>query len=210
MIEKIIVNNQELKIKIPVICPHCHTGIKPELLNYASENGKLGVIYSCSVCSSIFFASYFISDHLAISPIAVFPHSNPQLPIPSQIKNYYPDFFKTYEQSAIAESYGLHEICGMGYRKSVELLVKHYLIDQHDEEKEKILSESLGASIRRITYPNIQTLAKAATWIGNDETHIVKKNPNYGVHEMKQFILSLCHLILAEKASEAALAMTEK
>ena len=34
----------------------------------------------------------------------------------------------------------------------------------------------------------IKTLAKASAWIGNDETHYVRKHQDYNVQDLKRFI----------------------
>ena len=52
-----------------------------------------------------------------------------------------------------------------------------------------IESASLSACIS--TYINnekIKTLARASAWIGNDETHYVRKHQNYNVQDLKRFI----------------------
>src|ERR1043166_3097052 len=45
-------------------------------------------------------------------------------------------FIKTYLQSLVAESNGLDEIAGMGYRKAIEYLVKDWAIQNKPEDKE--------------------------------------------------------------------------
>ena len=212
MKEEIMINFHNVEIETPSKCPYCNNGMKPEILSYPStceEENKTGVVFSCPICHQVFFGLYSWLNGYPSLP-SVYPYAEPQLSIPSDMKEIDPDFFEVYRQAANAEASNLDKICGMGYRKAVELLVKNYLIAKCPENKTAILSEQLSASIRRIEYPSIQALAKASTWIGNDETHIVKKNPEYGLPEMKKFILSLCHLILAEKASADALAMTVK
>lgn len=92
----------------------------------------------------------------------------------------------------------------MAYRKALEILVKQYLIEQTPNEKDKILNEALGRSIERISSTKIQSLAKAISWIGNDQTHMVQKHPDYNIPEMKRFMLALCHLIIAEHIADDA------
>ena len=65
----------------------------------------------------------------------VYPHAEPQLLIPSDMKEIDPDFFEVYRQAANAEASNLDKICGMGYRKAVELPVKNYLIAKCPENK---------------------------------------------------------------------------
>ena len=93
----------------------------------------------------------------------------------------------------------------MAYRKALEILVKQYLIQQTPNEKDNILSEALSHSIARISSSKIQSLAKAISWIGNDQTHMIQKHPDYNVPEMKRFMLALCHLIIAEHIADEAI-----
>lgn len=116
----------------------------------------------------------------------------------------YPYFFQIYEQAAEAESHGLDKISGMAYRKALEILVKQYLIKQTPDEENAILNETLGKNINRISFEKIRVLAKAISWIGNDQTHAVQKHPDYNVPEMKRFMLALCHLISAEYVADEA------
>nr|WP_054756717.1 hypothetical protein [Liquorilactobacillus satsumensis] len=52
--------------------------------------------------------------------------------------------------------------------------------------------------------PRIQTLAKAAVWIGNDETHFVKIHSEKDLKDMKGFLSAAALYISAElKADEA-------
>lgn len=115
-----------------------------------------------------------------------------------------PSFVKIYHQAEKAENDGLDEICGIGYRKSLEFLVKDYLCDKFPEETEKIQSEPLGAALKRIESRQIYTLASRATWIGNDETHYVRKHENSDVEQMKRFINAMVHYIDSELAFKEA------
>lgn len=53
-------------------------------------------------------------------------------------------FIKTYRQSLVAESSGLDELAGMGYRKAIEYLVKDWDIQYHPDKKDEIESSWLG------------------------------------------------------------------
>ena len=93
----------------------------------------------------------------------------------------------------------------MGYRKAVEQLVKDYLTQKFPEKSDAIKSESLGDSIKRITLPSIQALAKASTWLGNDYVHLVNKHPDYDMEEMKKFIRALAASINQENTLQEAM-----
>lgn len=119
-------------------------------------------------------------------------------------------FAATFSQSAAAESQDLTEIAGCGYRKSVEYLVKDYLCHKFPDQSETIQSEFLGKAIQRIDDPRVKTLAERATWIGNDETHYVKKHETLDIGDMKRFISAMLSYIEAELIFEEALSIEPK
>lgn len=55
------------------------------------------------------------------------------------------------------------------YSDSTDLMLGKCITDYIDNEK-------------------IKTLAKASAWLGNDETHYVRKHQNYNVQDLKRFI----------------------
>ena len=87
----------------------------------------------------------------------------------------------------------------MGYRKALEFLVKQYAQNSSPEESDTINNEPLAQTINRIDNPRIKTLAKASAWLGNDQTHLQVKHPEYSVDDIKSFIKSLCYYILMEE-----------
>lgn len=202
-------NNIISDLEMPNICPRCHKGIFPKLHPFHAKKTyprgmKIAIIFQCPICEEFFFADYFIFENpqtgkLIKSPPNIYPKDTKiKLDISEEISKYYSRFFKIYKQSAIAENYQLDEIAGMGYRKALEFLVKDYLIKLYPEKENEIFSESLGSSIKRISDTQLQTLAKASSYIGNDETHVKKNNPEYNIQDMKKFIKYFCYMILAK------------
>lgn len=195
---------------LPDVCPHCGNGMQPNICTSGSsvEGNEFAVILSCPICKELFFSVYSIhrnyDNDLYSSNIAVHPYRQPKPLIPEEIKQHYPYFFQIHEQAAKAENHGLDKITGMAYRKALEILVKQYIINQFPDDENDILNEPLGRSIARIPSAKIQSLAKAISWIGNDQTHMVQKHPDYNVPEMKRFMLALCHLIIAENIADDA------
>ena len=224
MLKILPINDFRTEFDLPDICPNCGLGIIPTFLGYshATSAPYVGIIFECPSCKKIGFANFFLytektsawvadlkngDDENFSKCIAVYPEKIYTPTIPKAMKNYYPEFYEVYSQAHIAEQKNLDKITGMAYRKALENLVKNYLLETFPDKHDEILDESLGKSISRITYPKIQSLARAASWIGNDETHMVKKNPDWEVKDMKGFILALCHLILAEKVANSAVNM---
>lgn len=217
-------NNGNCLIEPPNFCPYCNKEIFPNLHSYridiATEaeamkvsSFKLGAIFSCPGCHQSIFANYsvtynFYDDCFYVANlISVYPYPSPKIDISKEIQESYPDFYNVYIQAIKAENIGLTEICGMGFRKSLEILVKQYLINQNNSLKDKILAESLSQSINRIENFKIKTLALGAVWLGNDETHIIRKFTNYDINDMKGFISALCHLISLDITFEKATLM---
>ncbi|GBF44630.1 hypothetical protein LPTSP2_39330 [Leptospira ellinghausenii] len=65
-------------------------------------------------------------------------------------------------------------------------MIKDYLIIKTPEEEEKIRKELLGNSIKnRISDQNIKSCAERAAWLGNDETHYIKKWEDKDINDLK-------------------------
>lgn len=203
----------DLEVDKPNICPVCkqsgdHTVLSKDI---DRENVFVSITLECTMCCELFFAKYNVLNEegefanyaasVRTALKAVYPFEDPANNLPEEMSSLYPDFEKIYNQALVAESQGLDLITGIAYRKSLEFLVKLFLIEKFPSDEQKIRDEFLGASIKRIEYSLIQNLATAATWLGNDEGHFTRKHPDYNVADMKQFILSLSHLIVAEKVA---------
>ena len=215
MIGKFELNGRDWQLDFVDRCPHCyqHASLEVIAAGKSPELNECGVIFYCRRCKRLSFADLVLTgvvfNDSSTKLMAAYPDPE-QLLLPKGIELYFPAFCKIYKQAHHAELEGLSEVVGMAYRKALEHLVKDYLRASHPSEEQTILSEPLGRSIGRIEYPRINALAKVAAWIGNDETHMLKKNPDYGVADMKNFILALCHLILAEKVGDEAIKYTTK
>lgn len=212
----------EYKLSFPEIdeCPLCHFSLRPEVKGahfiqaQDSTFYKAYLICFCTKCRDIFMIKY-IGNHcssLIGAPvlrklIPVTPHAEPFSP---GISNLSPTFVNTYNQAQLAESQGLTEICGMGYRRALEFLVKDYLIHLTPDQEESIKAELLGASIKRIHNNHIKVLAERSTWIGNDETHYVRKHESFDYTDMKRFIIAMVRYIDSELTFEEALSISPK
>ncbi|MDT2555484.1 DUF4145 domain-containing protein [Enterococcus raffinosus] len=132
--------------------------------------------------------------------------------LPSLVNDTFPNFKKIYDQSLEAESQGLDEISGIGFRKSIEFLIKEYVIHKNPERTEEVKSKFLGKVIddNLKEFPKIQTLAKAAVWIGNDETHFVRVHQDKDIQDMKEFLVATALFISAELAVEEAIDFTNR
>ena len=206
-------NKRELSILVTAIkkCPICNTGIpsKSDLHRYYLSQDNtflLGyIIYLCPSCEQLFIAKYKIHEDekakiLTGDLLSVFPNTVNAPHVEDDVIKLSQRFYEVYSQAYQAEQQGLYEICGMGYRKALEILIKDFAIMLSPENKPQIENSHLSECINKyIQYPDIQTLAKATSWIGNDETHYVKRNPEYGLDQLKKLLeatISYVNMIL--------------
>ena len=91
------------------------------------------------------------------------------------------------------------QICGVGYRKALEFLIKDYLIKKIPRDEEIIKKKLLKDCIKdHIDSTKIKTIAEKAAWLGNDETHYVRKWEDKDLTDLKNLINITVHYILME------------
>lgn len=213
----------KIDFEIPELdeCPICHHALKPTVLNsrYAMDSAdkattlcNLYTMFFCQKCRKVFLGKFrqsigLVSSHIAdyMGEYELFPMTPNRESFSDDILGLSLTFVETYGQAQQAEAEGLSQICGIGYRKALEYLVKDYLCHKFPADEETIKAEALGQSLRRIEDGRIQTLAQRATWIGNDETHYVRKHEDLDVKTMKTFIQAMIHFIDSELTFEKAL-----
>lgn len=190
-------NTCQIEIDLPPQCPCCNTAYASQPLNtvFSNSDPESVTAYStffCPTCGECFFCCYDVIE----TPIknignlvSTFPHPKTETNFSSVIQTVSPNFIKIYNQAEKAQNQSLNEICGIGYRKALEFLIKDYVISLKPDEQHKIESMPLGKCISEyVDNEKIKTLSKVSTWIGNDETHYVRKHLNYNVQDLKRFI----------------------
>ena len=205
----------EFSLELPTKCPCCGTAYSrsPEHANYFQESSGVMTAYAtyfCPACGRCFFVVYLIQedspDFLGF-PIAQYPTPSESTSFSQELSTLTPKFVEIYHQAEKAEALGLTELCGIGYRKALEFLVKDYAISQHPDKESEIVSSFLGNCIADfIDNKKIKTLAKASAWLGNDETHYVRKHQNYNVQDLKRFIKATVAYIDSELSFTEAFA----
>ena len=177
-------------------------------------------VWVCRRCSALFTALYrVIYDHdketgrlLGQAPLL---YLKPEI-FPETVGKISPTFVEAYNQALRAEENGLNEICGAGYRRALEFLVKDFLIshlfsaqpDRHDEVRHFLL----GKCVRDFLPDGpIKEAALRAAWLGNDETHYYRKWTGRDLTDLKVLIsLATSWIDLTVKLDEYMLAMPDK
>ena len=181
---------------LPDSCPVCHASVtvdpKIAFFNPYSSTNRVQVVFWCpnNKCRAAFVGIYsgYSGTLYLESLLPIEPQTYEFTRIISELS---PDFVELYDQAYAAEQVKLSDICGCGYRKALEFLVKDYVLSvtSEDEEKEKIKDESLAHIIsKRVQNSNIKEVAKRATWLGNDETHYVRKWTSKVLKDLKELI----------------------
>lgn len=183
-------------------CPGCGALVAPLYLYYEQMQGVLLCQCPVSNCKSLFLRKQYTGrrDFLPNHPLKseVFGKT---------INTISPSFSKIYNEAFAAEQMGLMEICGVGYRKALEFLIKDYVMDGKEEDvQERIKQMLLGPCIETyVTDLNVKNVSKRAAWIGNDETHYVRKWENKDVQDLKGLIRLTIRWIEQEKETAALL-----
>lgn len=183
---------------LPNKCPYCHRSITPIYLTHNNSKNNLEVIFSCPDldCHKSFigtYSNYFQRHHkLESTNIGTIIGVN----FSENINKISPNFVKIYNESHFAESHELFEICGVGYRKALEFLIKDYLIKKFQDKEDQIKRKFLGKCIEEdVEDSRVKKVAKRAVWLGNDETHYVRKWEGKNLTDLKNLITLTLHWI---------------
>lgn len=212
--------SQPIKFEYPEYCPHCGKSISPEKIHisdsedsYSSGDARFVVTFRCSrsACKKYFAVEYIFTSTSELCSIAKYSYRPPiKVKLPENIEKVSPVFVEIYSQATVAESEALDQIAGVGYRKAAEFLIKDYVISKNPSDEEHIKSIMLGKVIADYLndFPKIQALAKSVAWIGNDETHYVRRHDGKDIEDLKRFILSAAQFIAADYDADEALLFT--
>lgn len=208
-------------VDLPNKCPHCGETMGPEPWSAATNSTyderieRFGVLTQCTLCFRYYALEFVDASQGFGVEYALVPYTYnplPQVFFSPVIQSLSPDFVEIYKQALSAELSGLDRIAGVSYRRAVEFLIKDFCICKHPEKADDIKSKFLGEVINTYlkAFPKILSLTTACTWIGNDETHYVRRHLDRDINDLKQFIESTQLLISAELSADDALEFTSK
>jgi len=180
--------------KIPDKCPICRNGIKPLIIKAVMIRTPprkfVQIAFQCpfEACESLFVGIYANGDDNIFYHGASVPKSVQKKKFPEAIHNCSDDFCKIYNEASHAESLGLKNAAGPAYRKALEFLAKDYMIKKHPDREEQIHKMSLTQVIEMFEDQRMITCAKRAAWLGNDETHYIRKWEDKDMKDLKNLI----------------------
>ncbi len=189
-------NIKETYTNIPDLCPVCNTGIDVRIhFGYYEElrAAEAQVVFQCPrvECRSLFIGYYDILGNKQYSLDRVAPIEIQPRKISNEIVSISESFVTIYNEAFKADCLGLKQICGAGYRKALEFLIKDYVIRQTDDKTthDQIRGKFLGNVIKdHLPDGNVNSMAEKAAWLGNDETHYVRIWTNMDIEDLKNLI----------------------
>ncbi len=190
----------------PNICPHCHVTNTPHhnWIIQTRDTDNIDCYLSAWQCSNVKCNKVFVAQHKLVGENFQFTRflnglpKGPDWPKPilelkagklnEEGQAIQSNFIKTYLQSLEAENYGLDELAGMGYRKSIEYLVKDWAIQNNPDEKDKIEKSWLGSAIKGYYEGDLKEILERATWLGNDQAHYNRLFEEFDIAVLKELI----------------------
>lgn len=178
---------------MPDTCPVCHHGVDPRKIagaKVSASGDDIQYAFQCTRarCRSIFVGYYSkISGRYRLKRTA--PVTYVEQKFAPEVEGVSPTFVAVFNQSVAAETAGLDQLTGIGLRKALEFLIKDFACDEHQASCEEIKTKPLARCIADyIADPNLQVTAKRAAWLGNDETHYVRRWEDKDIRDLKLLI----------------------
>jgi hypothetical protein len=197
----------------PDTCPVCHRGIRPIHLQLDTiiEKALVQRVFRCprENCQLIFIAFYQYDPYM---DNYLFKVCLPVEPVGSKfsdvVKEISPDYCSICDEAHKAEQSGYLQVCGPGYRKALEFLVKDFVSrGKTAEEQEDIEKLPLVACVKKyVNDARLKTVAERAAWLGNDETHYVRKWETKDLQDLKRFIQLTEYWIESEHLTRESIA----
>jgi hypothetical protein len=193
----------------PNKCPYCHHIIEPNKIaeNFSSvEEHTAELIFRCPnlECNRSFIGFYQTYDGNTFKFKGCNFGNYQKKIFSNEIKKISPSFEKIFNEASFAEQNNLMEICGVGYRKGIEFLIKDYLIKNNPLLEEEIKKTFLGACIKDyVADARIKKVSARAVWLGNDETHYIRKWETHTLQDLKKLIDLVVHWIEMEEITNS-------
>lgn len=177
----------------PSACPHCGIGTDATITEtkvFSFNDGKLlAASCRCTSCNKIFFfACERKKDNNAIvaclhPDISLMSYTNETLGLISE------RFMDMYNQALQAEHLGNIELAAMGYRSSLEILVKDYAISELGLPKDEVAGKNLHNAIKDyLKQEDLVNTADVIRILGNDYTHYNRKYPQHDFELLKGYM----------------------
>lgn len=204
----VVADGHNVTVAFPQPCPNCqhHNSYEVVQIVQSKKGSEVHGVYRCAYqpCRSLFICVYAKSGSL----LRILPKPVPEKAISPAVQKISPNFASIYREAEEALGIGLKQISGPGFRKAFEFLIKDYAKSiQPPEKAQDIEAQQAGAVIHNyITDARIQALAKRSLWLGNDETHYLRKWQDHDISDLIRLIDLTLHWIEIGEATKDVLA----
>jgi len=190
----------------PDDCPLCHYHSQFETVkaDFTNDNKGVEVVFRCGYrnCRSFFVGYYGLPQKAEI--LRVKPMKPTVSRLPEAVSTISPTFVAVFVEAEEAAQLGLTQVAGPGYRKAFEFLIKDYAKKLAPEKAAEIERKFSGAVVSEfIADARIQAVAKRCLWLGNDETHYLRKWTGHDVGDLVTLIKLTANWIEIEHLSSS-------
>ncbi|MBW7573898.1 DUF4145 domain-containing protein [Caproiciproducens faecalis] len=185
----------------PMLCPYCgayEDGVTVDRKIFSANSPAVfGVItYRCTRCSKIYIVVYDINSTVKESNVAaIYPTTNYSFSN-ERIEKVSPRFIDIYNQALLCESNNNLELAAIGFRASLEILVKDFAVNELEIDKSVVTKKTLFEAIGE--YLNNQELIASGDVVrilGNDYAHYERKYPEQDFEILKSYMEIFIHLV---------------
>jgi hypothetical protein len=192
-------------VDVPDECPVCHRHSEVTLIAAdAVENGQsVQAVIRCGFqgCRAFFICYY--GPKPSPDLVSVRPVKPPENTVPETVAKLSPSFVSIFKEANEAKHLGLKEVAGPGYRKAFEFLIKDYAKALAPGKEKEIEGKFSGAVVEEFVPDlRIQAVAKRCLWLGNDETHYLRRWTEHDIEDLVTLIKLTTNWIEIEQLSK--------
>lgn len=193
-----------LDCEVENCCPFCGTYNDPtkitDLNNIKSDNVLkiFSIIFKTTCCSKYFVSFYTYNQFMngKTEHLFTYPNTKPKT-LPKEFGNISPNFVKMFNQASTAVDLGFVELACIGYRTSIEFLLKDFLIKIRNLDEKTISKMPLANVISHFEEKEIGISADVVRIFGNDKTHYIEKY-NFDIKQVELYLKFLMDSIFKE------------
>jgi hypothetical protein len=203
---QIAVRSHAYYLEAPDKCPICHRHSEVQFVqaDATEQDTRVQVVWRCAFAGC---RSYFICYYGGLGEgklLATKPIKPDTTSFPESVTQISPTFVQVFVEAEEATQLGLAQIAGPGYRKAFEFLIKDYAKTLAPSQAATIESKFSGAVVNEfIRDARIQAVAKRCLWLGNDETHYLRKWSDHDVNDLITLIRLAANWIEIEYLSKS-------
>ncbi len=177
----------------PSICPHCGIGTDAPITTtyHCDLNNQVLLLATarCTACSKSFFFACHKTEDSNAPAVCIYPSISYEPFHNENLEKISQRFIDIYNQAAKCEFDGNLDLAAIGYRTSLEVLVKDYAIQElsipEEEASKKSLFEAIGEYLKQ---EDVVKTADVVRILGNDYTHYRRKYPEFDFSLLKYYM----------------------